>query len=82
MAKLSDDMLFDLLPSRVPFCARRTAAGLELRELSLEEMCRFFACALRAAGMLELVALRIGPALLLLLLLLLVLTARCFFGSR
>lgn len=81
MAKLSDDILFDLLPNRMPFCPRRTAAGLELRELSLEEMCRFLACALRAAGMLELVALRMGPALLLLLLLL-PLATRCFFGSK
>jgi len=62
-AKLSIDRLLDLLPKRVPFWTLR-AAGLEFRELSLEEMCRFLAGAFLPplAGMLELVALRTGPA--------------------
>jgi len=61
-ARLSMERLLDLLPSRVPFCTLR-AAGLEFRELSLEEMCRFLAGAFLPplAGMLELVALRTGP---------------------
>ena len=71
-AKLSNDMLMDLVPIFLSeFALFLRMAGLELRELSLEEICFPLA---RVEGMLELVWLRTGPLVLI--------VPRGFLGSR